>query len=135
MKTKAGRGPLALLGVVRAALQDHRELQDEWREKAGELWEETGLVITTRSGRQLEPRDVNRSFERVRKAAGLRKATPHGAHTCASLLGELRRVPPRTAMEIPGHSKSSVTLEIYQRASKEARRKALKKVDKRLRER
>ena len=133
VKTRAGRRPLPLLGVVRDALTDHQDLQDEWRDKAGDRWEETGLVITTRSGRQIEPRNFNRSFDRIRAAAKLPHLTPHGArHTCASLLGELR-VEPRAAMEILGHSRSAVTLEIYQKASSEARRRALKKVEKKLR--
>jgi hypothetical protein len=36
-------------------------------------------------------------------------------------------------MEVLGHSRSAVTLQIYQKASSEARRRALKKVEKKLR--
>ncbi|MGH8833613.1 MAG: tyrosine-type recombinase/integrase [Actinomycetes bacterium] len=64
-------------------------------------------------GGPVEPRNFNRSFARVCAAADLGSFRPHDArHTCASLLGELN-VDPRTAMEILGHSRSSVTLEIY----------------------
>jgi integrase len=105
----------------------------DWVEETIWFREGSGLVVTTRRGGQVEPRNFNRSFTRIREAAGLRPLTPHGArHTCASLLGELR-VDPRTAMEILGHSRSSVTMEIYQRASDKTRRRALKAVDRRLR--
>jgi integrase len=130
VKTRAGRRTLPLIDPVRLALKDHADRQGEWHEAAGDEWRDSGLVITTRKGGQVEPRNFNRSFTRIRTAAGLRAFRPHDArHTCASLLGELR-VDPRTAMEILGHSRSSVTMEIYQRASAESRRKALEEVSK-----
>jgi integrase len=129
VKSRAGRRPLPLLGLVRDALKDHADLQAEWRDTAGEDWQDSGLVITTRKGGQLEPRNFNRSFTRLRQAAKLGPFRPHDArHTCASLLGEVG-TDPRTAMEILGHARSSHTLEIYQRARDASRRAAVKKLD------
>lgn len=128
VKSKAGRRMLPLLDVIRDALNDHADRQAGWQKAAGRRWTDSGLVITTRLGQQLEPRNFNRSFTRIRLAAGLGPFRPHDArHTCASLLGELG-VDPRTAMEILGHSRSAVTLEVYQRANATTRRSALERV-------
>jgi len=132
VKTRAGRRELPLLEVVRDALIEQQDRQGAWRSAAAPAWRDSGLVLTTKIGTQVEPRNFNRTFARICRSAELRSFRPHDArHTCASLLGQLS-IDPRTAMEILGHSRSSVTLEVYQRASDETRRAALARVSKRL---
>ena len=117
-----------MLGVVRAALSDQADRQAEWS-AAAKRWNRDALVLSTRQGVWVEPRNFNRSFTRIRRTLKLREFRPHDArHTCASLLAELG-VPLRTAMEILGHSKSAVTAEVYQRASSESRRDAAQRVN------
>lgn len=62
-----------------APLRWHRMRQAAARAKAGERWEESGYVYTTRTGRQVEPRNVYRSFTRVAESAGLRVIRLHDA--------------------------------------------------------
>ncbi|CAM5301986.1 hypothetical protein STENM327S_08842 [Streptomyces tendae] len=62
--------PLPALCI--APLRWHRMRQAAARVKAGEQWQESGYVFTTRTGRQVEPRNVYRSFTRVAQSAGLR---------------------------------------------------------------
>ncbi|MCX9189933.1 site-specific integrase [Carbonactinospora thermoautotrophica] len=128
VKSRAGRRVLPLLGVVRDALKEQADRQAEWGDAAGDAWNAGALVLSTRKGGWVEPRNFNRSFTRIRTKLGLREFRPHDArHTCASLLAELG-VDPRTAMEILGHSRSAVTLEVYQRASAASRREAVRRV-------
>lgn len=128
VKTRAGRRELPLLLLVREALTEQRERQLAARKQAGDLWQETGLVTTTRTGRPVEPRNLVRSFERICDSSGLRKIRVHDLrHTAASLLKKLG-VPARDAMVILGHSRISVTQEVYTHVDDESRREALDRI-------
>jgi integrase len=82
-------------------------------------------VLTTRSGQPVEPRNLVRSFERLVDRAGLRQIRLHDLrHTVATLLKTLR-VPQRDAMQIRGHARISVTLEIYTDSDSDSQRDAL----------
>jgi len=128
VKTRAGNRSLPLLGVVREALEIQRDGQKILREEAGKGWTDTGLVFTTRSGKPIEPRNLARSFARIVETHKLRPIRVHDLrHTAASLLKKLG-VAPRDAMEILGHSRISVTMEIYTHGDGESRENALKRV-------
>jgi integrase len=87
------------------------------------------LVFTTRTGNAVEPRNLARSFERLTRQAGLRPIRLHDLrHTTATLLKQLG-VTPRDAMEILGHSRIAVTLEIYTAADDASRRDAIMKLN------
>ena len=76
----------------------------------------------------IEPRNLARSFARIVETHKLRPIRVHDLrHTAASLLKKLG-VAPRDAMEILGHSRISVTMEIYTHGDGESRENALKRV-------
>ena len=80
---------------------------------AGGIWPRDGLVFTTRIGRAIEPRAVNRRFDLRCTKAGVRRIRVHDTRrTYGSLLAALD-VHPRVAMQILRHSKISITMEIY----------------------
>jgi integrase len=113
VKTKAGRRGLPILPIVREGLIDQAGRQSSARKRAGRDWYETGLVLTTRTGRGIEPRNLARSFERIVTTNGLRLIRLHDLrHSVAQLLKRLK-VPPRDAMQILGHSRIAVTMEVY----------------------
>lgn len=127
VKTSAGRRELPLLGLAVHVLADHAGMRilgngsDEW---AGHE-----LVFTTRNGHPVEPRNLGRSFERLREGAGLRPIRLHDLrHTTATLLKDLG-VPPRDTMEILGHARIAVTMEIYTAADDGSRRDAISKLN------
>lgn len=127
-KSHAGRRTLPLLEPVRVALDQQRERQALDRDMAGLFWTDSDLVFTTSTGNPIEPRNVNRSFARLCKEAELRELTPHDMrHMCATLLKDLG-VPARDAMAILGHSRISMTLEVYTASGDEAHRSALDRV-------
>jgi integrase len=132
VKTAAGRRELPLVLIARDALIEQAERQAAARRRAGASWAGNDLIFTTRSGQPVEPRNLVRSFERLIDRAGLRKIRLHDLrHTVATLLKALR-VPQRDAMQILGHARISVTLEIYTDSDSDSQRDALTRMSDRL---
>src|SRR5262249_35066719 len=73
VKTRAGSRDLPLLGLARRALAARKKQQEADQMKLGSAWANTGLVFTTRTGRPIEPRNLVRSFVRIRDGNGIRK--------------------------------------------------------------
>jgi integrase len=127
-KTEASEAPLPLPDVCVTALKLRKEQQDADRERAGDVWIDTGLVFTTRHGTPIEPRNFNRSFSRRTVKAGVSRIKLHGTRrTCGSLLAALD-VHPRVAMQILWRSRIAVTMEIYTEIPSAATHDALKKL-------
>jgi integrase len=87
-KTPKSRRILRLPVKAVAALRDHRSQQAAARLKAGELWQDRGLVFASAVGTPLDAHNVRRSFRVITKEAGLgREWTPRELrHTFVSLL-------------------------------------------------
>ncbi|WP_344967037.1 tyrosine-type recombinase/integrase [Streptosporangium fragile] len=104
-------------------------MQQEARESAGEKWQDSDLVFTTRNGTPVEPRNFNRSFERYCEKAGVPRIRVHDTRrTCASLLAALD-VHPRVAMRILRHSQISVTMNVYTQVPAPETRRALNRLN------
>ena len=130
VKTRAGSRDLPLIGLARQALAARKEQQAADRMKLGSAWVDTGLVFTTRTGRPIEPRNLLRSFARIRDGHGIRKIHVHAIrHTTASLLKDLG-VAARDAQIILGHAHISTTQQIYTHVDGAARREALTRLNK-----
>lgn len=131
-KTEDSDATLPLPPICLVALERQRSLLAKLRQEAGEAWQATPFVITTRHGTPIEPRNFNRFWDRRCDAAGVRRITVHDARrTCGSLLADLD-VHPRVAMAILRHAQFSITMEIYTQASSAATREALRKLGERL---
>jgi integrase len=91
-----------------------RELQDTWADRLGEHFvNEHGLVFTTRTGRPISKRNIARSFERARKAAGVEHGTLKTLRsTVATQLAE-GGLHPRKAQTFLGHAHMSTTMKYY----------------------
>jgi integrase len=127
-KTASSDAPLPLPDICVTALQQWRSIQNQWRLAAGEAWTPSGLVLTTRLGDPLDPRNFHRQFKDRARRAGVPVISVHATRrTCASLLVALD-VHPRVAMAILRHSKIAVTMEIYSQVSSAATREALRRL-------
>ncbi|TYB49331.1 site-specific integrase [Actinomadura chibensis] len=133
-KTDGSTDVLPLPSVCTSALRVRERQLAEARDTAGDDWQANDLVFTTRTGRAIEPRNVNRAFESRCAAAGVRVIRVHDTrHTCGKLLAALD-VHPRVAMQILRHSRISITMEIYTEVPSEDTRAALKRLGDHLRQ-
>lgn len=125
LKTDGSTEVLPLPAICLAALKLRKHDQDNQRMPA---WPETDLIFTSPSGRPVEPRSINRWFDKRCAQAGVRRIRVHDTRrTCGSLLRALD-IHPRVAMQILRHSKMSTTMEIYTEVPDEVTRSALKRL-------
>lgn len=128
-KTSASTAPVPLPAVCTAALATIRDRQGRQRESAGDAWHDHGLVIATRFGMPVDPRNFHRAFKASARAAGVREVPVHATRrTCASLLVALD-VHPRVAMQILRHSQIAVTMNVYAEVTSASSRQALGRLD------
>ena len=59
-------------------LAAHRRFQAEERIAAGSQWQNNDLVVATRDGRHVSPRNFDQSLERIVTNAGVPRLTSHG---------------------------------------------------------
>lgn len=131
-KTRGSERVVPLPEPTRQALIAHRARQASERLAAGSLWADHDLVFPTSVGTPMEPRSLNRHFDRVRRRAGLATVRLHDLrHTVVTLLLELK-VPPHIVQAIAGHADPDVTMRVYAHANLEAMRTALDKLGERL---
>ena len=113
-KTARSRRTLALSASLVAALVAHKDRQEFERKRAGNLWQESGLVFTSALGTPLIARNLIRDFKRHLHAAGLPQETRFydSRHAAASLL--IADGLPITAVSaMLGHALTSTTLNNY----------------------
>ncbi len=123
-KTKRSTRVLPLPTSVAVALRTRRARQADERLAAGDCWQESGLVFTTKVGTPVDPRNLLRSFARLLEHAGLPHIRFHDLrHSCASFLAA-EGVPARVTMEILGHSDIRLTQNIYTHVFDESKREA-----------
>ncbi|MBW3609824.1 MAG: tyrosine-type recombinase/integrase, partial [Actinobacteria bacterium] len=75
VKTKSSRRKVRLPAFAIAALKQHRVRQMEERLAAGTVWRDTDLVFTSTIGTPLDPDNVKRDFDRLRRLPASRAAT------------------------------------------------------------
>lgn len=134
-KSERSRRRLALDPDTIDALVRHRQEQLDERREAGPAWEDHELIVATRTGRPVIPRNFDRSLRLLVDEAGIPRLTSHGLrHTAAthmvrnaSDVGELR-----AAAEILGHS-PDMLMRIYAHTLPESVRTVTDKIGQRAR--
>ena len=117
-------------------LATHRRCQIEERLAVGSEWIDLDLVITTRTGNYVEPRNFDAILERLIAKAEVPRLTSHGLrHTAATLMvrhatdvGELRAI-----ADILGHS-PDMLMKVYAHALPESLRSVADKIGERARD-
>ena len=113
LKTARGRRVIALPAPVVVALRAHRTRQLEERLRAGQFWQEYGLVFTATTGAPLHGSTVAKAFQRCLREHDLPRLRFHDLrHTAASLklaLGD-DLIDVKEAL---GHSQISITADLY----------------------
>lgn len=86
-KTKQSRRSIVLSGFAIEALQKQKQIQEEWKQSAGNAWEEHDYVFCTPLGRYVHPNTLRQQFIALLKKAGLPAIRFHDLrHSVATLL-------------------------------------------------
>lgn len=110
-KTKAGRRVIELGPNTIRLLAGHHTRQE--LESNTPSWEENGLMFPSSKGTPADQRNVNRFFKDLLKQAGLPEIRFHDLRHTAATLMLLNGIPVMIVSRRLGHSKPSVTLDIY----------------------
>jgi integrase len=112
-KTKSGRRHIMVGKVAIALLKEHREKQEIQKALAGDRWKEHGMIFTTSIGTYIDQTKVSRAFKHILREADLPDIRFHDLrHTSISILLD-NGTPVNTVQSRAGHSKASVTTDIY----------------------
>ncbi|WP_326918479.1 tyrosine-type recombinase/integrase [Actinophytocola sp.] len=114
-KTRKSRRSLAIPQRVVRELRKQRARQDALRKRAGDRWQENGLVFPSEVGTEMDRHNVLRGFRRILKAAGLNPQdwTPRELrHSSVSLLSDAK-VSIEIISHLVGHSDTTVTERVY----------------------
>lgn len=112
LKSKAGRRQLPLPSPVVEALRELRARQEEERARAL-VWEDHGLLFSTRTGGPVNQRNAHRSWTRILIRAGVEhRGIHHMRHAYVTMLAE-QGVHERVAQQLAGHADSRITREVY----------------------
>jgi integrase len=127
-KTPRSRRTIPLPGPVLTVLMAHQKRQEEdWRQLA-EKWPASGFVFTTPIDPPIDPDNGSKLVRSAMEKAGVRPVRLHDfRHGCVSVLLALG-VPPRTVMEIAGHSALEMTMNVYAHVTLDDKREALEKL-------
>ena len=112
-KTAQGRRTLRLSSPLVAALKAHRKRQLEQRLQAGPEWREGGWVFTTSVGTTINPRGLGIDFGRMLTKAALPAIRFHDLRHSAATIALSENVHPKIVSEMLGHSRISLTLDVY----------------------
>ncbi len=128
-KTKAGRRQLKLGQSMLAQLEKHRIHQELLKATAADKWQENDLIFTSSIGTYMDQSKVSKEFKRLLKKAGLPNLRFHDLrHTSLSLLLEMG-TPVNTVQRRAGHSKASVTVDVYGHAMAGSQNQAADRMD------
>ncbi|UIJ59127.1 site-specific integrase [Amycolatopsis acidiphila] len=133
LKTEASARTETLLGLAIEALASQKMAQELLRGKVGDAWHEQPtterLIFTTRTGKPVEPRNVNRAFSRICRQHGLRKIKLHEIRHTNATLQKLVGAHDRDIQANLGHADINTTRKIYLHSDEESRNQALQKVE------
>jgi integrase len=112
-KTKAGRRTIPLGEASLNVLRQHLEKQRLLKQVAGARWKESDLIFPSNVGTPIDLCNLRKEFVRVLRIAGLPEIRFHDLrHTAASIMLK-RNIPIFTVSRVLGHSRPSITLDIY----------------------
>jgi len=115
-KTVRSRRTLKLPLTAVEALRGQMRRQAEERSRAGELWQEHGLVFTTTVGTPYESHNLRRDFRRVTASAGLgSRWVPKELRTSFVSMMSYQGVPVEEIARLAGHASSRTTEVVYRR--------------------
>jgi integrase len=127
-KTASSKRKIALSPLVIGVLKEHRVRQLERRMRAGAKWTDHDLVFCNIYGNFLQPARLYILFNRVLADAGVPRIRFHDLrHSAATILLSMG-VNIKVVQEILGHSRISMTLDIYSHVLPGMQEEAIQKI-------
>lgn len=123
-KTDRSRRAVPLSPAVVELLRKHRATQASERLRAGDQWQNSGLVFTTELGGPVDPRNLLRVVEVAAKAAGV-KTDLHTIRHSAAVAWLEAGVHIKAVADLLGHSSVAITGDIYGHTSDDTARAAV----------
>lgn len=112
-KTKSGKRTIILGSKAMQAMKEHKETVETLRTEAGEKWTELDLIFPSAVGTPVTGSNIRRAFRKLLIASELPKIRFHDLrHTAASLMLN-HGIPVLIASRRLGHSKPSITMDVY----------------------
>ena len=125
-KTRSGIRQIIIGRSILRELADHKEKQDKFRMQRGDNWQDNNLIFATSNGTPFSQSNLMRDFYKVLDQSNLPRIRFHDMrHTAASLMIN-NGIPIVVVSKILGHSKPSVTLNIYSHCVSELQQEAAK---------
>jgi integrase len=124
-KTERSRRTVPLSPAVVALLRKHKAVQAAEQLRAGEQWQDSGLVFTNELGGPVDPRNLLRVIEVAAKAAGVKHIGVHTLRHSAAVGWLEQGVHIKAVADLLGHSSISITGDIYGHTSDETARSAV----------
>ncbi len=129
-KTHAGRRTIVIGEGALQVLREHLVHQTELKEKVGACWQENDLIFPNTIGAPGDPSNLRKDFRQTLSRAGLPMIRFHDLrHTAASLLLN-HNATVIGVSNMLGHSKPSITLDIYGHLYHENQRETAEIMDK-----
>ncbi len=128
-KTRSGKRVIKLGEGTLQKLREHKERQEVERKVAGDLWQDLDFIFSSSVGTPIDASNLRLDFHKVLDRAGLPKIRFHDLrHTAASLMLN-HGVPVIVVSKMLGHSKPSITMDIYGHLYNEMQDEAAKLMD------
>ncbi|MGG3891119.1 tyrosine-type recombinase/integrase [Metabacillus fastidiosus] len=114
MKTSYSECDIYLSSSLRETLRKYRQQQEPT---------ELGVVISSKAGGYLEPRNLLRKFQSLTKKANVPKIPFHNLrHTHGTILMQMEENQ-KVVSEHLGHARAGITLDIYSHTNEEMQKK------------
>lgn len=126
-KTERSRRTVPLSAPVVELLRRHHAAQAVERLRAGDQWQDSGLVFTTELGGPVDPRNLLRVIETAAKAAGVVTDLHTLRHSAATAWLE-SGVHIKAVADLLGHSSVAITGDLYAHTTDDAARAAVDKL-------
>ena len=114
---------------VMKVLREQRRVQTEWRLKAGEFWEDSGLVFTDELGHHLSHVTVRKHFKKAVESIGIPEARFHDLRHLFAANSLQAGDNPKTVQENLGHATAAFTLDVYAHATERMKRDSANRME------
>jgi len=114
---------------IMTELWQYRRQQFLWRLKAGQTWEDTGLVFTNEFGHNLSAQTVYLHYKKIMKSIGIPESRFHDLRHSYAVIALSSGDDIKTVQENLGHHTAAFTLDVYGHATEKMKQDSATRMD------